>query len=76
MWLSIKVLSLSYSPAARSDPFRWVFLPTSTFSSFAVIDERFVCFIFVFELDLLMLAPTELRDLSPDAKFLALVAPE
>jgi len=27
-------------------------LPTSTFSSFAVIDERFVCFIFVFEFDL------------------------
>nr|WP_262974908.1 hypothetical protein [Campylobacter concisus] len=53
-----------------------MFLPTSTFSSFAVIDERFVCFIFVFELDLLILAPTELRDLSPDAKFLALVAPE
>ena len=51
-------------------------MPTSTFSSLAVMDESTVCLVIVFELDLLMLAPTELRDLSPDAKFLALVAPE
>lgn len=43
--LSIKVFVLSYFPAARSEPFRWVLFPTFTFTLFPIREVSSVCFI-------------------------------